>query len=613
VSVNYGLHGGAGLMIDAMKSVTDGYANSVTLQYTSLPQGSYSRSNTASYPEQDVQPPLFVVRQVTSTDGAGGTYTQTYSYNGLRKNIQGRGLESFLSVSTSDSRPGTPVTQAFFDTAFPTTAMPNKVDVYQHNGTTLMSRMVNTLDTVALDNTTNNQRTFPYVRVTTTEIHEVGGTKDSQLITTEQTTNTVDSYGNLTNEATVLTDNDAGSPNVNQQWSTTIASSFSPDTSNWCLGVPTSQSVTKSATGIASITRTKSQSVDYAHCRVTQQVIEPSSSSYRVTTDLLYDAFGNVGGVTTTGAGMTGRSTTVSWSDATHPTGQFPLSTTDPLGHVDTMEYDYDYGLLLSETDANGLKTSFQYDAFARRTLETQRDGTKTVLNYTLCSASPGTCPSPTDLRYWIQQIEQDPSGNALHETRQFFDGLDRPRFVQDQTLDGTFVYDIHRGYDALGRVSLEYVPSASESASYHAITYDDMGRPTLDALYINGAIDRQSSIAYAGRTMTTTDALGKQTVKTTDVEGNLVRSSDHDGYAQILAYDAFGNVTRVTDTLGTTLYTASYAYGLAAFLTATTDSDLGSWTYTPNALGDVEHYTDAKNVHFDATYDALSRPLTRV
>ncbi len=39
---------------------------------------------------------------------------------------------------------------------------------------------------------------------------------------------------------------------------------------------------------------------------------------------------------------------------------------------------------------------------------------------------------------------------------------------------------------------------------------------------------------------------------------------------------------------------------------------DLGAWTYAPNALGEVVAYTDAKFQNFSATFDKLSRPLTR-
>jgi len=39
---------------------------------------------------------------------------------------------------------------------------------------------------------------------------------------------------------------------------------------------------------------------------------------------------------------------------------------------------------------------------------------------------------------------------------------------------------------------------------------------------------------------------------------------------------------------------------------------DMGGWSYTVDALGEVTGYTDAKSQSFSSAYDALSRPTQR-
>src|SRR5262249_36416020 len=144
-----------------------------------------------------------------------------------------------------------------------------------------------------------------------------------------------------------------------------------PDITNWCIGTPSQVQVTKSAPSVSNITRTVAYTPDYVKCRQTAQVVEPSSASYKVTTALGYDNFGNVNNVSVTGVGMTARTTTVDWGTR----GQFPVTITNALSQPTIRDYNYDLGVLKSETNPNGLQSSWQTDGFGRRSLETRPDG----------------------------------------------------------------------------------------------------------------------------------------------------------------------------------------------------------------------------------------------
>lgn len=622
--ISYYLHNSVGSPPDTVASIVDGYGLTYGISFVSTANtnsGVYSAGTAVTFPERPFTEPLFVVSQVTLTDGTGSSFTKSYTYSGaIGRHDSGEWLadysdalefEGFQSRTVSDSRAGAPLVKTYYKTAVPYTGMVYQQDVFQNNSTTLISHTINTPDVMNLDTTSTNQRYFPYLSAMTTDTYEVGGSKNGALITQSSASFSYDNYGNATASTVTVTDKDGTapqSPTYAQSWTTTVTQTINADAgNNWCLGLPTRTTVSRTASnGEQAVSRITDYAVDYAHCRVTQQVIAPGTA-YQVTTDYGYDAFGNVSSQTVTGAGMAARTTGSNWGT----TGQFPLSVTNALNQTTQAGYDYGRGVQTSLTDPNNVTVGWGYDNFGRKESETRADGTSTLWTYNLCSQTPGMCPSPTDLRYWVRRVDRADNLN-VRESRTFFDGLDRLRFDQQQLLDGSFTYTTHRGYDALGRTVLEYVPSASENAAYHRFTYDGLNRPLLDELIVNGVVDRQTAVAYAGRATTVTDALGKQTLRMTDPNGWLRHSQDHSGYYQRFTYDALGSLKGVVDSQFNTLFSATYVYGLQAFQTATHDMDLGDWGYTPNALGEVVAYTDNKGVSFSATYDPLSRPLSR-
>jgi hypothetical protein len=135
-----------------------------------------------------------------------------------------------------------------------------------------------------LSSTANEQRYFPYFTNVTTTKKELGGAENGDLIATTSANYTYDTYGNATTVATTETDNDPGSPYVNDTWTSTTVNTITPNTADWCLNLPTTTTVTNSSTaaGGAAITRTVNYTPDYTNCRETQRVMAPSTA-YQVT------------------------------------------------------------------------------------------------------------------------------------------------------------------------------------------------------------------------------------------------------------------------------------------------------------------------------------------
>lgn len=632
-TLSYRLHNGTGTPPDLVTSITEGYVSATDFYttysptYVSIAQSNYTKGTGATYPEQDIQSPMYVVGNVSTSDGIGGTFTQTYAYTGARRDISGRGLLGFQSRTVTDSRANAPVQKTYFQTAFPFTGMVSQQDVYQNNGTTLISHTINTPSTLpasTLDGTANNQRYFPYTANAAVDTYEVGGTKNGALLTQSSTNFTYDNYGNLTASTSTITDKDGTapqSPTYTQSWTTAVVNTFYPDTANWCLSLPTRTIVTKSGTGSTetAFSRRTDLTPDYVNCRITQTIVEPTSTLYKVTTDIGYDNFGNVNSQTVTGIGMTARTTTVDWGT----TGQFPISVTNALSQTSQFGYDYSKGVQSSQTDPNGLVTAWQYDSFARKTLETRPDNTTTSWSYNACASVSGGCQNgdpngATGINKMvvIATTKGTDGATILGDVWTYFDQLSRPIVTKSKTLSGGYSR-VGVQYDSLGRMSRQTAPCDAASCTVYWTTFTNdalnrvtqIQRPTS----ANDSTPQTTSIAYQGMTTVTTDPQNKQTTKVTDPNGWARQTKDANGYAVNFAYDAFGSVKTVVDSASNTLFSASYAYGIGAFQTQTVDMDLGTWNYTNiDALGEVLNYTDANNATFTMTYDKLSRPLTK-
>jgi RHS repeat-associated protein len=620
-SATYYLHNSPGAPPDLLTSVTDGYGNSATPSYLPLSEATYEEHyKDATFPDQDYIGPLYVVSSVVYSDPSaalGSNFNQSFWYYSAWMNLQGRGFEGFSGMRTLDSRNGL-YDYKFYSTVFPYTGM--KLQEIVSTGAFYPSESTGTEALTTLSSTTNQQRYFPYFSGITTSQWEVGGSENADLISTTSTNYTFDNYGNATNIVTTVTDNDPGSPYVNDTWTSTTANTIAPDASTWCLGLPTQTMVTNSSTapGGAAIARTVNYTPDYTNCRETQKVTAPGTA-FQVTEAYGFDAFGNIDSDAVTGTGMAARTTSTNWGT----TGQFPVAITNPLGQVVTLTYDPKSGKLTSQADpnstaANPIVTTWSYDPFFRKVQENRPDGTYTTWTYNDC-ATYGGCilgSHALALSYSIYT-----TANAIeNDGTTYFDQVDRPVMVNAMMLSGSY-NRIDTRYDSLGRVAQQSMPCvysavATPCSYWTTNTYDVINRLTQSQRPISStnSTSQTTAYGYAGRTTTVTDALNNKTTRINLVTGALGRSQDAYAYYQNFTYDAFGSLLSVTDNASpsNTLFTAQYAYGLRAFQTASTDADMGARTNTIDPLGEVTAYSDAKNQDFSFTYDALSRPLNR-
>jgi RHS repeat-associated protein len=596
---------------DLATSFADGYGVTYSPTYVPLSAsgGIYTKGSSAAPPYQDYVGPMYVVSSYTSSDGIGGTFTTSYAYAGAIMNLQGRGFEGFTTVSRTDSRNGFKDTRTY-STAFPNAGMLSAESVTQSSGLNVSVGTYN-LTSSSLDSTLNNERVFPYTfsySLNTYEV-QVGGSYNGQLITTATMSRAApDIYGNFASVAKSVTDEDSGSPYFGQSWTTTTTRTITANPSTWCNSLPTESDVTKTAPGVPAITRHLSFTPDYSFCRDTQQVAESGNLTYQVTTGLSYDSFGNLSGQTVTGVGMAARTSSVNWGT----TGQLPTTSTNALSQITHTNFDANSGKLLSVQDPNGISISWLYDPFQRKEQETRPDGTTTTWAYNSCAAAG--CVNSNN-KSTVVQTNINVGGTTLNTQNTYLDAFDRTLVTSKQMLNGAFDRNEIQ-YDNMGNVHQQVAPCTFVSCVAYLTTntYDSLNRLLTSQRPIsatNSAL-QTTTMQYAGRTRTVTDPQGKVTTTIIKVSGKVGRTKDSNGYFVNFNQDAFGSLLSVTDSLSNTLRTMTYAYGLKAFRTSLTDMDLGSRSYTPDALGELIVYSDGKDQHFSATYDALSRMTTR-
>jgi RHS repeat-associated protein len=599
----------AGSRPDLLLAVSDGFGVSASFSYAPLTQPeAYTRRTGATWPQRDVQDTRPVVVELALGDGSGSTRSTRYAYEGLRLDLQGRGSLGFARRIATETRAGATLrVEESWRQDFPFTGLPQARVLRQASGRAVVETSWQyaqlTLGSGAA------QRRRPYLSESSERVYEAGGAYDGLHHTTRAySTAHVDATSGLVLDASWTTTEhgtglNAGASRTQRLWLTGVLN----DTANWCLGRPLGAQLTESHTlaGGSPLTRNVALSWDGLRCRPTQQQVEPGSSQWQVTTALGYDAFGNVSSVAVTGAGMATRTTRVAWGSR----GQAPVSVTDPLSQMRTITWDAARGLPLSVTDENGLVTRWTYDALGRLDSELRPDGTRRVVARSACSAATD-CGDPA-ARYRVRSSEQSPWAVTHWYEEWSFDSLDRWVVHREQQANGALSVRSRR-FDGLGRLSRENLPHWPGAAAGHLqYAYDLLDRPTGAGLHAaSGALVRSAGVEYRGLALTERDALGRTSTRTATAWGDLVSVTDAAGGTSGYRYDAAGRLLQAVDAYGSVV--TSLAWNPRGMKVAQTDMDLGQWTFTPNALGELVALRDAKGQQVTFAYDALSRLVSR-
>jgi len=543
-SVNLHLH--QQVPPDLLVAVTDGMGSRTAFEYASLANPAAHRAGTsAAFPLRDIAGRSHVVTRMTSE---GGSRQESYYYEGAKAHVHGRGFLGFARRTITPGDPGPVRVEEYLQDAdgYATLGAPWRVTLQQRSGAPLLR--TTTAWSRHSYGSGYGSRSFGYPSSITQERFELDGVRVSSTVTA----NVFDSYGTLLQRQATTTEHAKGLNPYAQHIETVTLAGVVNDTSNWCLGRPATTLVTRqhSLPGGSAVTRTVTHGWDFVLCRPTQQVVEPSSTSLRVTTDLAYDSYGNVRSETITPVGQAARTTNLEWGES----GRFLTARTNAEGHVERLAWDSATGLPVTSTDPNGLVMSLQHDGFGRVVRQTRPDGTSTVISRTSCGAN---CA-------WL--------GTAYVVN------------VMERGIGEVPIVSVETGYDREGREVYRRNELPGGGQSFQVLRYDARGRET--------------------------DPLGRTTTRRFDAVGRVVQVIDPALVDTDYEYDSFGNLLKTRDVNGTeTVLT----YDVRGRRRSITDPSAGHWTFDYFPAGELKSQTNARGQVASFSYDRLSRMSTRV
>jgi RHS repeat-associated protein len=587
---------------DMLVAVTDGLGAESNFQYAALTDSRVHRAGSGSvFPVRDPVRLGFVVSRITRA-GTDGAQQQTYFYEGAKAHAQGRGFLGFARRTASSTTANHVLVEEYLQdpAAVERIGAPVRVTRQQRSGVPL-TRTSYTWGRHAYGAGTET-RSLAYPASITVERFELDGVR----VSSTTTKNTVDVFGTPVQRQVTTTEHAKGSNPGAQHVETTALTGVVNDTSNWCLGRPASTQLTRqhSIAGGTAVTRSFAHGWDYTRCRATQEVVEPSSTSLRVTTDVAYDAYGNVSSVRVTPVGQTARTTTHAWIE----NGRFLRSRTNPEGHVETIGWDSALALPTATTDPNGLVTSLQYDGLGRTTRLSRPDGTSSTFTRATCGAS---CLW-SNTAYVVGATERGVGDVPIVTAETAFDRYGREVYARQEQPGGAYSFRALR-YDSLGQLQQESIPGPCCATPTRWVThaYDTLGRristerPTSQAL----STPLVTRWRYDGLAVTETDALGRSTARRHDALGRVLQVVDPAMTDTDYEYDAFGNLVKVRDFADVETL---IAYDVRGFRRSLTDPSAGRWTFDYLPLGELRSQTNARGQVTTFSYDRLSRPLTR-
>ncbi len=431
---------------------------------------------------------------------------------------------------------------------------------------------------------------------------------------TKTTYDSYDAYGNCTSETYLGRVNDAGE-DIAQTDNSTKATIFSTIVSPRYLSQAQSSQESRADAngqmGIASSTRyyydgfVSLGTIDKG--LVTRIERDITSTSF-VVEHFEYDAYGNQVRYKSPRAFVKGWNWTKQtvYDDDYH---KYVISTTNINGDVDS-RINYDALMRPTETiDINGFSTRMAYDEFGRLTAlasptETLADPTQ-ILEY-----QDTAFPRSTRLKL------KDGSSSYL-ESISYFDGLNRTLQTKAENRAGQWT-TVDQYYDESGRslkTSIPYLTGTSEftplsdSVPYTKVEYDGLGR----LIKKTNTDTSFSEVVYKGAETFSIDE--NRHVTSVETQENVSYSKRYSGtYPYISLYSTattktFRGSTVILDNDGNPLVSE---YDMLGRRTALESLDMGRWTFTYDADGNIETQIDAKNILTRYEYDKLNR-ITKI
>jgi RHS repeat-associated protein len=615
-----------------LRFIDDGLGARTTFEYKRLTDSSVYSTTTGcgGYPTQTICAPLNVVSRVVAPGGRQLTYT----YKDFRASRGGRGALGIGAVVETDVTRGVRTTTSYRQD-FPYLAMPSSIVTALTSGATVATvDFTHDLKELGVSGRTS---WFPFPKSTVQKRYEIA--PFAGLVATTSTLNTFDDFGNLTSRQMTATPATAFLSPANPSISTTTTDDFLNDEGQWRFELSQRRVTRQRGTDAA---KTRTWAFEYEPLRgfLSAIITEPESGALWLRKGVTRDDFGNVSAEIISGPDFATRASCY-YFDAAYPNyGRFNTRLVERLTGTDCVSvntqdhetlraYDAATGGVRFETDPNGLTTEFQFDDLGRPFLRLLNQGgidSWTKQEWLPCIREVGCDNRLGDS--FIVQVTNAAGGLAVFS----FDEVGRLVAKVDKSGDGRLIRR-HRQFDSRGFVtavsSPEFVHLSGGGSGgggggacggrdymYPTVfTHDALGR----VLQANGPVDestpcgRITRFEYEGLRFHQYDPKNIKTTRERDVAGNVIKVIDAASStvpsAVGYSYEAFDNLVQVVDA-GKSIKTMSYDIRGRRF--EIDDPDMGHWTYTHDALGQLKTQTDHKLVTLSFDYDLLGRMIWR-
>ncbi|WP_170213767.1 RHS repeat-associated core domain-containing protein [Vibrio tasmaniensis] len=297
-----------------------------------------------------------------------------------------------------------------------------------------------------------------------------------------------------------------------------------------------------------------------------------------------YDAQGNI-----TNTQSISRANTIQYS------GEYPQSTTDPLGRKEHWSYNQYCGQPTAYTDINQQTSTAVYDVFCRKISSTDNTNLNTTIRY---EDARGDARAP---RYAVYKRVKTTPGIAT--ITEYINGVNKVLRLSTVGFHGDPVI-VDYQYDRVGRIVKESLPYYwGDQIGWLEYAYDVLGRKTRIISPIN-----TTTFTYTDNVITKTVAAfsGEQRVERSYLdplerietveqpEGSYV-SFRFDGEGNTVIANANGELTHIE-------------FGPFGQRTQLNDPIKGVWSFRYNSFNEEIWKKDANGTIIANTYDAIGR-----
>ncbi|WP_121761918.1 RHS repeat domain-containing protein [Corallococcus sp. AB038B] len=611
-----------------LRSATDAMGARVEFDYAPLTDTAmYTRGQGCIYPQPCVRQGMWLVSELRTEAGPFHPMRRvSYQYEDARLDALGKGLLGIRKRTVTDHASGSVSRETY--------ALAPLVGKRYPLARQLLNRTVRT--------PLSNGRTWIRETVATPAYVErtaADGTRYFSVYTASKTERAFElGLPVLWSVTRTVEDFDADFGNVKAEkwvWSDGYVSrrdtAYENRVPTWQVGLPSR--ITETATTAQGLSRTRIRSFVHAPGSglLTDEVTEPDSTDpdvYLATHyDYTPDGMGLRGGVTLRALSGATRTTSYEYDSATKTTVS---AITNPAGHRQMMAYHPGLGVLAATVDANGVRQRWQYDAFGRLRVEdgpTLADVSYEYLPGRIRTARAGGSEETVfldSLGRAVTRQRQDFAGN-LAEENYFYSAAGRLVEVQRPSPSGeTAVARTRYQYDELGRLTRLTQPDDTfQTLAYAGLTLtetDARGNATTTELNGRGWAMKVSEPNPAGGvlnttfeygpfgTVTGTESVGRHASMEYDVRGRRTRLSDPSNGVSVTHYNAFGDTRLVEDAEGEQQVFMRDSLGRTTSVITLLGETTYSWDTAVNGVGALAGTASADGVSTAYVYDTLSR-----